>query len=258
MLEKVQADRPADQRRDHSPGKLARREQEARQEVGQHQEGGPAEERGRQQQSVVRSEDHAQHVGHHQADESDHARHGHRDGGIPGVEFQRNAFNTINAASGATGGGMGTNLYAGGVFELEPDEALIVENRVDLEPQYIGFQLGNLWGESLEYAHALGSLNGSQSERGPDGVIRLVVAHRDPGVQNWLDTRGHREGFLTPRWAYSETPPSDRWPQITAKKVAFDEIGKHLPEGTRAISPEERREQIRVREEHVQRRFRVF
>ena len=46
--------------------------------------------------------------------------YGHREGGIPGVEFSRNAFNTINAASGATGGGMGTNLYAGGVFELGP------------------------------------------------------------------------------------------------------------------------------------------
>lgn len=184
--------------------------------------------------------------------------YGHREGGIPGVEFTHNAFNTINAASGATGGGMGTNLYAGGVFELEPDEALIVENRVDLEPQYIGFQLGNLWGESLEYAHALGSLNGHQSERDPDGVIRLVVAHRDPGVPNWLDTRGHREGFLTPRWAYSETPPPDRWPQITAKKVAFDAIREHLPEDTRTISPEERREQIRVRQEHVQKRYRVF
>jgi hypothetical protein len=184
--------------------------------------------------------------------------YGHREGGIPGVEFSRNAFNTINAASGATGGGMGTNLYAGGVFELGPDEALVIENRVQLKPQYIGFQLANLWGESLDYANRLGSLNGSQSEVDPDGVIRLVVAHRDPGVPNWLDTAGHPEGFLTPRWAYSETPSPDRWPTITAKKVAFDEVRKHLHESTRTVSPEERREQIRVRQEHVQKRFRVF
>jgi hypothetical protein len=184
--------------------------------------------------------------------------YGHREGGIPGVEFPRNAFNTINAASGATGGGMSTNLYAGGVFELGPDEALIVENRIPSQPQYVGFQLGNLWGESLEYAHALGSLNGAQSEVDPDGVIRLVVAHRDPGVPNWLDTAGHAEGFLTPRWAYSETPPPDAWPSIEARKVRWDEIRAHLPASTRTVTPEERKQQIRVRQRHVQRRFRVF
>ncbi len=184
--------------------------------------------------------------------------YGHREGGIPGVEFPRNAFNTINAASGATGGGMSTNLYAGGVFELAPDEALIVENHIPTRPQYVGFQLGNLWGESMEYAHRVGSLNGAQSEVDPDGVIRLVVSHRDPGVPNWLDTSGHAEGFLTPRWAYSETPPSEDWPSISATRVPFDEIRKHLPEGTRAVSAEQRREQIAIRQRHVQRRFRVF
>ncbi len=184
--------------------------------------------------------------------------YGHREGGIPGVEFSRNAFNTVNAASGATGGGMSTNLYAGGVFELEPDEALVVENRIQGQPQYIGFQLGNLWGESLEYAHRLGSLNGSQSEVDPDGVIRLVVAHRDPGVRNWLDTSGHREGFLTPRWAYSETPPPEHWPTITATKVPFEKIREHLHKSTGTISPEQRQEQIRIRQEHVQKRFRAF
>ncbi len=184
--------------------------------------------------------------------------HGPRPGGIPGVEFPRNSFNTINAASGATGGGMSTNLYAGGVFELESDEALIIENRIPKKPQYIGFQLGNLWGESIDYANTLGSLNGEQSHVDPDGVIRLVVAHRDPGVANWLDTTGQREGFLTPRWAYSETPPQEEWPRIRATKVPFAEIRKHLHESTPDFSPAERCEQIRIRQEHVQKRFRVF
>ena len=89
-------------------------------------------------------------------------------------------------------------------------------------------------------------------------TIRLVVAHRDPGVPNWLDTTGHPEGFLTPRWAYSKTPPTDQWPSITAKKVRFDELRAHLHESTRTVTPEERREQIRVRQSHVQQRFRVF
>jgi hypothetical protein len=184
--------------------------------------------------------------------------YGEREGSIPGVAFPRNAFNTINAASGATGGGMSTNLYAGGVFDLLPDEALIVENRIALQPQYIGFQLGNLWGESLEYAHCVSSRNGHQSHVDPDGVIRLVIAHEDPGVPNWLDTTGHPQGFMSPRWAYSVTPDPDQWPSIEAKKVPFSEIRRHLPESTPTITPEQRRQEIAIRQRHVQKRYSVF
>jgi hypothetical protein len=188
--------------------------------------------------------------------------YGKRAGGHPsrpGERFMpRNAFNAPNAASGATGGGQSTNIYAGGVFELEPDEALIIESRIPEPPQYIGFHLGNLWGESLDFANRQTSLNGFQVEPDSDGVLRYVVAHRDPGVPNWLDTTGHREGFLTPRWAYSKQPTPDRWPSIRAEKVRFDEIRSHLPADTRTVSPAERAERIRVRQEHVQRRYRVF
>ena len=184
--------------------------------------------------------------------------YGKREGTLPGYEFPRNEFNEMNAASGATGGGMGTNLYAGGVFELEPDEALIIENHVKGKPQYIGFQLGNLWGESIEYAHHTGSLNGAQTEVDPDGIMRLVVAHEDPGVANWLDTTGHASGFLTPRWAFTETPPQDEWPTISAKKVPFADLRKHLPESTRTFSALDRQNQMRIRARHVQKRYRVF
>jgi hypothetical protein len=184
--------------------------------------------------------------------------YGEREGTIPGLAFKRNQFNQINVASGATGGGMSTNLYAGGVFELEPDEALIIENRIALQPNYIGFQLSNLWGESIDYANHTASLNGHQMEKDSDGVIRLVVAHRDPGVPNWLDTSGHREGFLAPRWAYSETPDPSQWPSVNITKVRFDDIRRQLPESTAVITPQQRREQIAIRQRHVQRRFRAF
>jgi hypothetical protein len=180
--------------------------------------------------------------------------HGDRNG--DGKRFMpRNAFNELNSASGATGGGMNTNIYAGGVYELAPDEALIVENEIPVEPMYIGMHLANFWGESFDYANRITSLNGMQSERSSDGLLRYVVAHRDPGVPNWLDTTGHPEGFLTPRWAYFEKPPQERWPRITAKRVPFADVRKHLPADTRAVSPEERVAQVKIRQTHVQRRF---
>jgi hypothetical protein len=180
--------------------------------------------------------------------------HGDRNG--DGQRFMpRNAFNQPNAASGATGGGMSTNIYAGGVYELAEDEALVIESRMPIEPMYIGMHLANFWGESFDYANRITSLNGFQAERDPDGAIRWVIAHRDPGVPNWLDTTGHPEGFMAPRWAYFEKPPPELWPTIRATKVSFEEIRAQLPPGTRTVPPEERSAQIRIRQEHVQRRF---
>src|SRR5262245_39607376 len=43
------------------------------------------------------------------------------------VFMPRNAFNPPNALGLATGGGQSTNIYAGGIYELAPDEAMIVE-----------------------------------------------------------------------------------------------------------------------------------
>jgi hypothetical protein len=184
--------------------------------------------------------------------------YGKRDGSEGERFMPRNAFNAPNAASRATGGGQSTNLYAGGVYELEPDEALVIETKIPVPPQYIGFHISNLWGESHDFANHQSSLNGFQSEFDGDGRLRWVIAHRDPGIPNWIDTTGHREGFMAPRWAYTEAPPQDRWPTISATKVRFDEIRDHLPANVRTVAPEERAERIHIRREHVQRRFRAF
>lgn len=166
-----------------------------------------------------------------------------------------NSFNTPNAASLATAGGMATNIYCGGMFDLKPDEALILELNQPVEPVYIGFHLGNLWGESLEFASHQSSLNGVQGHRDADNVYRYVVAHNDPGVANWVDTTGQPEGYMSVRWAYPKKP-MDNLPWATAKKVRFDEILQNMPADTKQMTPEERRQQIAIRQEHVQRRYR--
>jgi len=169
----------------------------------------------------------------------------------------RNDLNAPNALGIATGGGQSTNVYSGGVFELEQDEALIVEARIPVEPAYIGFHLANLWGESADFANHQSSLNGFQAERDSDGTWRWVITHRDPRVPNWLDTTGLREGFLSMRFTYPEKKP-DALPKLSVKKIAFDAIREHLPKNVRSVSTEERCRQIQVRQEHVQRRYRQY
>jgi len=168
----------------------------------------------------------------------------------------RNNLNAPNRAQMGTGGGQSTNVYSGGTFDLLPDEALIIEMTTPVAPAYFGFHLSNFWGESLDYANRLTSLNGFQSEPDHDGVTRLVVAHTDPGVPNWLDTTGLREGFLTARWTYPEQPAD--LPIISVRKVVNAQVPDQLPADTRTVTPEERREAIQIRQDHVQRRYRQY
>jgi hypothetical protein len=169
-----------------------------------------------------------------------------------------NAYNQPNAASSDTGGGMSTNIYAGGLYELAEDEAFYIEARFHGEPVYTSVHLGNLWGESPDYANHQCSLNHHQMHMGKDGVQRWVVAHRDPGILNWLDTTGLPKGYLSHRWAYAELPPKEQWPTITGKKIRFEDIHEHIPADMPRVAEEQRREAIAVRQAHVQRRYRVF
>ncbi len=169
-----------------------------------------------------------------------------------------NAYNEPNAASSETGGGMSSNIYAGGMYDLGDDEAFYVEASYSGQPVYTSMHIGNLWGESPDYANHQSSLNHHQMYMGADGVQRWVVAHRDPGVQNWIDTTGLPRGFLSHRWAYAERPEKSAWPKITGRKIRFDEIAGAFPSDQPRVSLEERREAIRIRQRHVQRRYRVF
>ncbi len=169
-----------------------------------------------------------------------------------------NDMNAPNAMGIATGGGQRTNIYAGGVYQLKEDEALIIESRVEIPPSFLGFHLSNLWGESLDFEGHQSSLNQVQMEMTADGVYRWIVCHRDPGVPNWIDTTGLTHGFLTVRYTYRVQPPKEQWPTLKVTKVNFETIRGSLPEDTGVVTPEERRAAILMRHRHVQRRYRQY
>jgi hypothetical protein len=149
-------------------------------------------------------------------------------------------------------------VYAGGVYDLAEDEALLIAVRVPVAPLYQGFHLANLWGESLDYANHQSSLNGFQTAWDDDGrsCARYVIAHRDPGVANWLDTTGVPVGFMTFRWTYSAVPSET--PSVTVEKIAFDEVGARLGASALRVSLADRRRTISERRRHVQRRYRQY
>ncbi len=169
-----------------------------------------------------------------------------------------NDMNPPNALGIATGGGQSTNVYSGGVYQLEPDEALIIESKVPVEPSFLGFHLSNLWGESLDFESYQSNLNPALMEFSEDGVYRWVVAHADPGVANWVDTTGLGHGFLTVRYTYERQPPREDWPTLRVEKVALADVREHMPPETGEVTAADREAAILMRHRHVQRRYRQY
>ncbi len=84
-------------------------------------------------------------------------------------------------------GGAAENVTVWGSWALGDDEALLVEVTPP-DALYWSISLGNHWWETIDYANHQSSLNGHQAVLDDDGAFRAVVAGRDPGVANWLDT----------------------------------------------------------------------
>jgi len=156
---------------------------------------------------------------------------------------------------GAAGGVVG-RLMSIGNFELAEDEALILTTW-PAAGNYQGVQLTDLWTSSLEYANRQTSLTGDQARQDEDGAYRIVIAHRDPGVQNWLDTTGLARGYILLRFDGVEGVPipEAQWPRL--EKVPLERVREHLPNETPDYTAEERRREIERRRHHVQERFGV-
>jgi hypothetical protein len=136
-----------------------------------------------------------------------------------------------------------------GRFELKPDEALILE----LEPPkgvYWSISLGNPWLETIHYGRHQSSLNGHQAVIDSDGILRVVISSRDPGVANWLDAAGHSNGAMLLRCVRTETAPVP-----SSRVVKFDDVASELPADTAMTTPDERAKVIEARRRAVQERF---
>lgn len=126
-----------------------------------------------------------------------------------------------------TPGGLTTQFSSAGHFELTPEQALVITLPVTDAP-YLGFQLGSLWYISLDYINHQTSLNGTQAQADPDGMIRIVVSDANPGVVNWVETLGHRRGFLQFRWQRVSHPfAGDVGPSVEV--VDIDKVAAALP-----------------------------
>ena len=116
-------------------------------------------------------------------------------------------------------GGDPNIFYFHGAWQLEDDEVFIIEAPDIPECQTWNFQLDNWWMESLDYRHHHIHVNKHTAHYEPDGSVRVVVSHSDPGVPNWIETAGHRIGTMCWRWI-----GADRHPTLNTRVAKLSEL----------------------------------
>ena len=147
----------------------------------------------------------------------------------------------------ATPGGLPLVCY----WQVEPDEVLLIEV-VPPEAHFWNVEFGHYRFETMDYRYRMASVNSHQGVLEEDGSLLIAVCHDDPGLPNWLDPSGHREGYATFRWMHAAGEPVP-----ACRKLRRSELEAALPPGVRRISPAARREDLRRRKRGIERRFRA-
>lgn len=109
--------------------------------------------------------------------------------------------------------------YNAANYELAEDEALVIETRLPAS-RFINVVLWNRFMQTFDYGKRQVSLNRKQMHFEEDGRVRIVIAHKDPGVPNWLDTEGRAKGNIYWRFIF----PSEDPEAPIAKVVKFSEL----------------------------------
>jgi hypothetical protein len=103
---------------------------------------------------------------------------------------------------------------------------------------------------SMDYLYRPVSYTPSRTAVDTDGRIRMVMAHRDPGVHNWLDTQGFERGNLTYRHMLGGHPAV-----LTTRVVRYDELFSSLPADTAMVTESERAAAMWDRFRGIRRRY---
>jgi hypothetical protein len=85
--------------------------------------------------------------------------------------------------------------YSMAPYVLAPDQALVIRGRWP-RCRCANVDLWNRFQQTYDYSTKQVTLNRKQTKLEPDGSFRIVIAHRDPGVPNWLDTEGRPFGMV--------------------------------------------------------------
>ena len=116
-----------------------------------------------------------------------------------GFQKHTNRLPQFDPSVSNAAGGDPNIIYYHSHWKIAEDEALVIQVKPP-ECDSWNFQLNNYWMESLDYRYFTICTSKGYAVAEADGSIRVVVAHKDPGLPNWLNTCGHDEGTMCWRW----------------------------------------------------------
>jgi len=135
---------------------------------------------------------------------------------------QLNDFSRLDQQEFLRQGGDASIFYGHGAWQLGEEEALLIDIPAT-DCEFWNFQVDNYWMESLDYRYFNIHLNRFNAHYREDGGVTIVLAHRDPGVPNWLTTTGHERGTMLYRVVHGKDP---RYP--TARRMKLAEVERSL------------------------------
>jgi hypothetical protein len=153
-------------------------------------------------------------------------------------------------------GGLVTQALSLGNYCLGEDDVAILEYN-PAGAGYAGVQLTEWLYRSLDYHKRQSSLTAHHSAVDGDGLIRVVIAQRDPGVANWLDTGGVQEVFHLLRWQALAAEPVNGGPSASLRMSTHDRLKDDLPSDTTWVDTAQRKAQLEARLAAYQRRITV-
>ena len=140
-----------------------------------------------------------------------------------GFQEHTNKLPQFDPAISNAAGGDADIIYYHSHWKLGKDEALVIRVKPPLCDSW-NFQLNNYWMESLDYRYFNICINMGSAHYEEDGSVKVIVAHEDPQMPNWLNTCSHFEGTMCWRWyrlADREKPVEPR-----CEVVSFNDLNK--------------------------------
>ena len=109
----------------------------------------------------------------------------------------------VKANNRAIGYAAADNRYLQTQYQLGPDEALEMRGRWP-ECRFANVMLFTRYFATYDYVNRPVWQNRKRTKLEKDGSFRMIVAHEDPGLPNWLDTQGRPRGTVF--WRFQLAP----------------------------------------------------
>jgi hypothetical protein len=156
---------------------------------------------------------------------------------------EKNSLAVVPGSEIASGSaGSPRTIYTWGIFDIQDDEALIIEFEAP-RAAFWSVQIQDVWTRPINYLNHQSDINQRHAVIDGDGKFRVVICLKDPGVANWLDTDGHKEGTIVGRAYLPQAMPA----VPVVKRIKVKDVNKHLPADTEHVTHEQRQAALNAR-----------